>query len=191
MQACRTLSRREQAWHVRHLGISVHSDTSHHVVSSGPYFHRFLGNVNVGKLLELVIHTGQLLLYMLGRVRNSLLDPRNVQEHTAVRTAPPFANLPPDAAGHVVAGQQLGRALRVLVALRVTPPFFFRIGGLAHVQRRNIFEHESSRRSDSAARLPRRALLPSRECRVRWVARSFRSGGTAQIPCPSALRPAW
>src|SRR5579864_577031 len=129
MQTCRTLSRCKQACHVGHLGISVNLDTSHHVVGRRTNFHRLLGNVNVGKLLELVIHTGQLLLYMLGRVRNSVLDPRNVQEHTAVRATPSFSHLLPDAASHVVAGQQLGRASRVLVPLRIPPAFFFAVGG--------------------------------------------------------------
>src|SRR5580692_9705668 len=143
MQTSRALSRCKQTCHVRHLGISVHLDTSHHVVGCRTNFHRLLGNVNVGKLLELVIHTGQLLLYMLGRVRNSLLDPRNVQEYTAVRTAAPFSNLLPDAAGYVVTSQQFGRASRVLVTLRIPRAFFFGVGGRVGVQRRNIFEHES------------------------------------------------
>ena len=68
--------------------------------------------------------------------------------HAMSRNTPPWGlpallALPPDAAGHVVASQKLGRASRVLVSLRVSPAFFFRIGGLAGVQRRNIFEHES------------------------------------------------
>src|SRR5260370_29523801 len=100
MQTGRTLPRCKQASHVRHLRISVHLDASHHVVGRRTHFHRLLGNVDVGKLLELVIHAGQLLLYMLRRIWNSRLDPRNVQEYTAVRTAPPFSHLPPDAADH-------------------------------------------------------------------------------------------
>src|ERR1700691_702291 len=112
-------------------------------MSRRAHFHRLLGDVNVGELLELVIHAGQLLLYMLRRARNSLFDPRYVQEYAAVRTTPLFSYLPPDAAGHVVAGQELGRASCILVSLRVPPAFFFCIGGLVGVQRRNIFEHES------------------------------------------------
>src|SRR5580765_7867226 len=105
MQTSRTLSRCKQTWYVRHLGVSVHLATPHHVMGRGTDFHRLLSNVNVGKLRELVVHAGQLLLYMLVSGRNSLLDPRYVQVHAAVRTAPPFSNLLPYAPGDVVAGQ--------------------------------------------------------------------------------------
>ena len=39
------------------------------------------------ELLELVVHAGQLPLDVLGRVRNLFLDPRDVEEHAAVRAA--------------------------------------------------------------------------------------------------------
>src|SRR4029077_16359863 len=101
MQTCRALPRCKQASHIRHLGISVHLDAPHHVVGRRTHFHWLLSNVDVGKLLEMGINTGQLLLYMLCAIRNSLLDPRDVQKHTAVRAAPPFADFPSYAAGHV------------------------------------------------------------------------------------------
>ena len=53
-----------------------------------------------------------------------LLDPRNIEEHAAVRAAAPGLDLAHDAACHVVAGQQLRRAPRVLVSLDVSPALF-------------------------------------------------------------------
>ena len=46
-------------------------------------------------------------------------------------------------AGDVIAGQKFGRAAGVLVALGVAPAFFFGVGGLIYVGRRNVFEHEA------------------------------------------------
>ena len=47
-----------------------------------------------------------------------------------------------DAAGDVVAGQQLGRPAGVLVALGVAPPLLLVVGGLAPVVLRDVVEHE-------------------------------------------------
>src|SRR2546425_7336283 len=46
---------------------------------------------------------------------------------TLFRSLPDLAH---DASGHVVAGEQLGRPARVLVALRVAESLFFAVGGL-------------------------------------------------------------
>ena len=94
-------------------------------------FHGLLGDVDVGELLELVIHAGQLFLDVLGRIGKLFLDPGDVEKHAAVRAAAPFLHFAVDAAGHVIARQQLRRTARALVALRVAPAFFFVVGGLA------------------------------------------------------------
>ncbi len=86
-------------------------------------FHRLLRDVEVGELLELVIHARQLAFDVLGGVRDFFLDPRDVEKHAAVRTAAAGLHLAHDAAGHVVAREQFGRALGVFVTLRVTPAF--------------------------------------------------------------------
>ena len=49
-----------------------------------------------------------------------------------------------DAAGDVIARQQLRRTPRVLVALRVAPAFFFVVGGLRFVKVRDVVEHEAA-----------------------------------------------
>src|SRR6185437_13941079 len=125
MQAGGAFSGCEQSRHIGHLRVSVNSDAAHHVVSRRTYFHRLLGDVNIGKLLELVIHARQLLLYMFRSIREFLFDPRNIQEDSTVRTSSFFAYFAPDAAGYVVTRQQLGRTLGVLVPLRVAPAFLF------------------------------------------------------------------
>src|SRR5579864_2592507 len=106
------------------------------------YFHRLFSDVEIAELLELVVHAGQLLLNVLGRVRKFFLNPRYVQKNSAVRTAPAFAKFPVYATGDMIAGKQLGRPARVLVALRVPPTFFGSVRGLAFIIVRNIFEHK-------------------------------------------------
>ena len=113
----------KQAGHGGHLRVAIHADAAHDVMRRRADFHRFLGDVDVGQLLELMIHARQLLLDVLRRVRNFFLDPRDVEEHAAVRAAAARLDFAIDAAGHVVAREQLGRPARVLVALRVAPAF--------------------------------------------------------------------
>src|SRR5205814_4094740 len=60
----------------------------------------------------------------------------------AMRAAATLPDLTDDASGHVVAREQLGRPACALVALRVTEPFFFGIGGLAAIVLRNVVEEE-------------------------------------------------
>src|ERR1043166_6196998 len=105
MQTRPALSCRKQSGHIRHLGISIHPDTSHHVVGGRTDFHRLLRYVDVGELLELVIHAGQLLLDALRCVRNFLFDPCDIEEHTAMRTATAFSYLAADATGNMVPSQ--------------------------------------------------------------------------------------
>ena len=69
----------------RHLRVGVHADAAHDVVRGRADFHRLLGDVEVGQLLELVIHARQLALDVRLGVRELLLDPRDVEEHAAVR----------------------------------------------------------------------------------------------------------
>ena len=66
---------------------------------------------------------GQLLLDVLRRVRNLFLDPRDVEEHAAVRAAATGLHLAVDAARDVIAREQFRRTARVLVVLRVAPAF--------------------------------------------------------------------
>ena len=73
-----------------------------------------------------------------------LLDPRDIEKDAAVRTAPPLAHLAHDAAGHVIAGQQLGRPPGVLVALGIAPALLFVVGGLAAIVLRDVVEHEAT-----------------------------------------------
>ncbi len=95
-----------------------------------------------------------------------LFDPGDIQKHAAVRAASPFAHFAPDAARHVIAGQQFRRTPRVLVALRITPSFFFVVRGLVRVEfggmslnmKRSPFLLRStppSPRTPSVTRMPR------------------------------------
>ncbi len=59
-----------------------------------------------------------------------------------MRAPAALTDLAHDAAGDVVAGEELGRAARGLVALRVPPAFLFVVGGLALVEIGDVVEHE-------------------------------------------------
>ena len=78
---------------------------------------------------------------------------------------PPFLDLAHDAARDVIARQQFRRTPRVLVALRVTPAFFFVVGRLRFVVVRNVVEHETLAFAVRAGFRLRRARLRSRACR--------------------------
>src|SRR6185437_14506323 len=143
MQAGGAFAGGEEAGEGGHLGVAIHLDAAHEVVRGGADLHRLLGDVEIGQLLELVVHAGQLLLDVLGGVRDLLLDPGDVEEDAAVRAAAAGAHLAPDAAGDVVAGQELGRAARVLVALGVAPALLGVVGGRAAVVLGHIIEHEA------------------------------------------------
>jgi len=94
-------------------------------------------------LRKLVIHARQLLADDRFGVRQPALDPGDVEKDAAVRAPPPLANFAHDAARDVVAGQELRRPARALVALGVAPAFFLVVGGLAAVVLRNGVEEES------------------------------------------------
>ncbi len=93
VQSGAAFSGREQALDVRHLRIGIHAHAAHHIVRGRPDLHRVLGDIDVAQLLELVVHAGQLLLDMLGRVGQLLFDPGDIQIDAAVRTAAAFASL--------------------------------------------------------------------------------------------------
>ena len=61
-----------------------------------------------------------------------------------MRTAAALFDLAHDAAGNVIAREQLRRPARVLVPLRVSPAFLFVVGSLRAVEFRNVIEHESA-----------------------------------------------
>ena len=61
-----------------------------------------------------------------------------------MRAAAAGLDLAHDAARDVIAGQQLGRTARVLVALRVAPALFGIVGGLAAVVVGDVVEHEAA-----------------------------------------------
>ena len=70
-----------------------------------PDFHRLFRDINIGQLLELVIHARQLLFDVLDRVRNVFFNPRDVEEDATVRTSPALLDLANDATRNVIARQ--------------------------------------------------------------------------------------
>ena len=127
------------------LGIGVHPDTTHDVVGRRADFHRLLGDVEIGQFLELVVHARQLAPRMCASPPGSFsLIHADVEEHAAVRQSAACLDLADDAAGDVIAGQQLGRAPGALVALRVAPALLGIRRRLRLVVVRDVVEHEST-----------------------------------------------
>src|SRR6516165_4014943 len=80
---------------------------------------------------------------MLGSVGYFGLDPRDVEPDTAVRSTAALAHLAQDAAGDVIAREQFGGPLGILVALAVAPAFFRVLCSLILVHLRDVPEHET------------------------------------------------
>src|SRR5262249_54550784 len=100
-------------------------------------------DVDVFELLQLMIHAWELLLDALGRVWESLLDPRDVEEDAALRASAPLLDVANDAAGHMVAREELGRSPRVSIPLGVPPPLLLVVGGLFPIGLGDLVEHEA------------------------------------------------
>ena len=99
-----------------------------------------------------MIHARQLLLPVLGGIEaaaflHPLGEGVQFQQDAAVRTAPALLHLADDAAGHVIARQQLGRPARILalelLAQNVEEALFLVVGRLMLVGVGNVAEHEA------------------------------------------------
>src|SRR5262252_1783197 len=88
----------EQSGYAGHLSFGVHPYAAHDVMRRRSDFHRLLSDVKVGELHKLMIHARQLPLNMFRRVRDFLLDPRNVEKYAAMGRAAAGLNLVHDAA---------------------------------------------------------------------------------------------
>ena len=99
----------EEAGNRRHLRVGIHANPAHDVVRGRADFHRLLRDVEVGELLELVVHARQLAPDVRLGVGELFLDPGDVEEDAAVRRSAAGLHLAVDAARHVVAREQLGR----------------------------------------------------------------------------------
>ena len=144
VQAGRALTGGEEPLHGGHLRLRIDPNPTHDVVRGRPHLHRLARDVDVRELEELVVHAGELLLDHCRGIGDALLDPTDVEEHAAVRAAASFADLAHDAAGDVVAREQLGRPARALVALRVAESLVFVVGGLVLVGVGNVVEEEAA-----------------------------------------------
>src|SRR5690606_35939552 len=126
-----------------HLRFAIDADAAHDVVRGRADLHRLLGDVDAGELLELVIHARKLLPDAFCGVRKLLLDPGDVEEDASVRAAAALADLADDAAGDVVAREQLRRAVGILVAHDVAPALLDVLRRLVLVGVGDVVEHEA------------------------------------------------
>ena len=136
VQPGRHLAGREEAGHGGLGGVGVHAHAAHHVVAGRSDFHRLLGDVDVGQLLELVVHRRQPLADVVGGT------PRiDVEEHTAVGAAAPGLDLAVDGARYLVTREQVGGAPVLLVGIPGVR-FLLVVGRLALEELRDVIEHE-------------------------------------------------
>ena len=80
-------------------------NSAHGVMCGRPDFHRLLSDIDIGQLFELMIHARQFSLYIVGRIRQLLLDPGNVQVNATVRTPPSLFDFANNAARDMIARQ--------------------------------------------------------------------------------------
>src|SRR5262249_45232820 len=118
-------------------GVGVDPHATHDVVAGRPHFHGVLGDVDVGQLLELVIHRGQPLPDVVGRPAAG-----DVEEDAAVRRAAARLDLGVDGPRHLVARQQVRGAPVVLLVRVPALGFLDVVGGLALEVLGDVVEHE-------------------------------------------------
>ena len=143
MESTTAFTGSEQAGNSRHLSLRMNTDAAHDVVHRRSNLHRSCGNVDIGELLELMVHTRQLFLDVVRSVRDFFFDPGDVEENTAVRTSPAFLDFAHDATCDMISRQKFGRAARLPVTLAVFPAFFFVVGCLMPISFRNIIKHKT------------------------------------------------
>src|SRR5262245_1315303 len=143
MESTTALTSSEQAGNGRHLSLRMNTDAAHDVVHRRSNFHRSCGDVDIGELLELMVHARQLLLDVFRSVGDFFFDPGDVEENTAVWASPAFLDLAHDATCDVISRQKFWRAARLLVTLAVFPAFFFVVRRLMPISFRNIIKHET------------------------------------------------
>src|SRR5207249_6753251 len=100
-----TFGCREQSCHTRHLRVRIDTYSAHDVMGSRSDFHWLFCNIDIGKLLKLMIHARQLAFDVFLCVRKLLLDPRNIEKHATVRTPSSFFDFAHDAARDMVPSQ--------------------------------------------------------------------------------------
>ena len=126
-----------QAGDSRRRGVRVDLHPAHDVVAGGPDLHRLGGDVDVGQLLELVVHRGQ--------APGDLLcgeTGRDVEEDAAVWCAAAGLDLAVDGPGDLVTRQQLGRPLVVLGVGVPAVRLLLGVGVLRAEDVRHVVEHE-------------------------------------------------
>src|SRR5438105_2889099 len=115
------------------LGVGIHPYPTHHIVTGWANFHGLLGDIQVSKLLELMVHARELAL---DGFRIALVG--DIQKHAAVRTPPTGQRLSPDSARHHVARQQVWRPSCVPVAFQPAFGFLWGVSRLGGEHLRNI-----------------------------------------------------
>ena len=138
VHAGRHLARGIQARHRRGGSVRVDADASHDVVKRRTDLHRLLCNVDVGELLELVVHRRQPAADVVGGPAR-----RDVEEHTAVLGPASRLHFCIDRARDLVAREQVGRAPVVLLVRVPAVGFGLVVGRLALEELRDVIEHEA------------------------------------------------
>src|SRR5436309_15276733 len=119
MESTTAFTSSEQAGNSRHLSLRMNTDAAHDVVHRRSNLHRSCGDVDIGELLELMVHARQLLLDVFRSVRDFFFDPGDVEENTAVRTSSAFLYLAQDASYDMISRLKLRKVVLMHVTLSV------------------------------------------------------------------------
>ena len=138
VQAARDLAGGEEARHRRRAAVGVDAHAAHHIVTGRAHLHRIFRDIDVGELLELVVHRRQPLLDVVGGSARA-----DVQKHPAVRAPPPRLDLRVDRTSHLVARQEVRRAAVVRLVRVPAVGFGLGVGRLGPEVLRDVPKHEA------------------------------------------------
>ncbi len=138
MHASRRLTGGVEAGNRRGLGVGLYADPTHGVVAGRTDLHGRRCDVDIGQLLELVVHGRQEPTDLLGRAATS-----DIQEDAAVRASSARFDLGVDGSRDLVSREQLGGPAEVDLVLVPLVGFLDRVGRLGGKERRDVVEHEA------------------------------------------------
>src|SRR5439155_19315030 len=121
-----------------HHHCSTTVNTPQHVMRVRHYIHRVLGDFDMCKLIELVVHARQLLLDVVGALLRG-----DVDQDASMLRATSLGDLAHDRLRHHVAGEELGwPTILLAIALHPRVGFRFRLGEITLEHLGHVAEHE-------------------------------------------------
>src|SRR5437867_12638697 len=117
MESTTAFTSSEQAGNSRHLSLRMNTDAAHDVVHRRSNLHRSCGDVDIGELLELMVHARQLFLDVCRSVRDFFFNPGDVEEYTSVWRSRSWLDFSHGETCDMIECQKFRRAARLCVTL--------------------------------------------------------------------------